>query len=408
MPAPSSVTHSTDTFYGILCSGLTDKTPLSFISSNSSFSECERNHNNIYSITLNNDDNAPQCTIDDQTPTNKECSTSSRNDLNQNKNYKFTFCIFSNLNGGNNYGGAIKCTGSNSRLSINKCTFTDCSCTSEASSYPGGAIYAQSISSFSVRHSIFEWDRDTQQAYDGGAICLYTIPSVTIHDNTFTKCYTTGLGGAIFLAESSTNAGTATIINNCKFLSCKGPFNGGGGVCDHHNNQYDNFVTDSIFCKCSTYRAGGFCIIHEPYSHYPPQYCTKYCFFTQNTASFGNDVFVEWYNPDSDPLVCCHCFSTSDSDRVGYRPLINNYWGGDYRKTDRDWLPQTNTNSKVFDSRTTTTELYNHNTRCDDENNNNIVFESHNISFSTSHSLELLYYIPENTYEIISFYSLNS
>ena len=103
----SSITHSTDTFYGIICSGLTDKTRLSFTSSNSSFTECVKINNKMSSFHKYNNDHIPECTIDDEAPTAPECTISGRNSLSHNHKYHFKFCTFSNLNAASNNGGAI-------------------------------------------------------------------------------------------------------------------------------------------------------------------------------------------------------------------------------------------------------------------------------------------------------------
>ena len=80
---------------------------------------------------------------------------------------------------------------------------------------------------------------------------MWQIPSVTIHDNTFTKCYVWYDGGAIEIYKCSTEERTDTVINNFLFLNYKGDDGCGGRVCADNNKQYDNFLTNSLFSEYS-------------------------------------------------------------------------------------------------------------------------------------------------------------
>ena len=53
-----SVSRSEDTFYGVICAGITDKTGGSFTCTNSTFVECERNDNTSHSMS----NAVPSCT----------------------------------------------------------------------------------------------------------------------------------------------------------------------------------------------------------------------------------------------------------------------------------------------------------------------------------------------------------
>ena len=111
-----SVSRSEDTFYGVLCSGLTEKTKGSFMCTNSTFSECVRKrtrsfhhhdviNNNTISFNQNNPNSKHNTTNHSLFPslhTNTTCSdtewtscmVSDRKDFTQNANFQFRYCIF--------------------------------------------------------------------------------------------------------------------------------------------------------------------------------------------------------------------------------------------------------------------------------------------------------------------------
>ena len=59
-----SIAHSIHAFYGNICSGLSEETKLSFISSNSSFNECVRKHIISPHLLSNGNDNDDSCRTD--------------------------------------------------------------------------------------------------------------------------------------------------------------------------------------------------------------------------------------------------------------------------------------------------------------------------------------------------------
>ena len=136
------------------------------------------------------------------------------------------------------------------KLSCDTCSFTDCFCAS--SNKNGGSIYAQSISEISVAYSLFQCTSlMNEQAPDGGAICLYTVPSVTFHDASFIQCYVHGCEADVYMNQCSTKSGTRKVVDCCKFFSCKGVDNAGGGTCADNDQQYNNFVSNSLFSECA-------------------------------------------------------------------------------------------------------------------------------------------------------------
>ena len=293
------------------------------------------------------------------------CVITKRTILSTNSVYSFTLCIFSKIDGGSADGGAIYASGGTTELTVKDCAFIDCSSTSQTNYYSGGgAIYTESISSISVINSDFVWNKSSKQAYSGGALTVRFPSSTTIRDNTFTKCCIGSSGGAIYIQSSSPDR-TSTVIENCRILNCKGTTNGGGGICAHLNYQYNDLITECLFSLCTNYYGGGLYLYHPTSSS--GQYPVHFCFFNKNSISksggYGNDVYLEWYNPNNDPVVCFHCHSTSDSVRVGYRINHNDliFFSNDYI-----WLPQTNAIIKVFDPITTANEISTHRNMSDD------------------------------------------
>ena len=114
----------TEYFYGIICSGLTDKTKLSFSSSNSSFSNCVRKSKLI----------PPSKLLSNKDLTTQQIST--REGLHETSS--FISCSF--VCESSFAGGTIYITGSSCSLFVSLCTFDHCSSSSE-----GGAIAVNAI-----------------------------------------------------------------------------------------------------------------------------------------------------------------------------------------------------------------------------------------------------------------------
>ena len=268
--------------------------------------------------------------------------------------YSFTYCKWTACKGptGNN-GGAIFSEAAEVSLSFDGCTFLDCSCDD---SQHGGIIYASQISSISLTDTFFEWTSSVnKQAYRGGALYLHTIPSVTINHDTFNKCYATFSGGAIWSYNCLTESTTKQVINNCRFITCRGVSDCGGSI-HVDSKQYDNLITNSLFSDCSNFHAGALWLNSDCYSsHSPNKYPLKHCFFNRNyisdTSGYGNDAIIRAtaaYTPtDAEPVFFC-CFSTSDSNRVGYRKYNTINGKTEWTSKNVNWLPQANINLQLI------------------------------------------------------------
>ena len=156
---------------------------------------------------------------------------------------------------------------------------------------------------------------------------LYTIKSVTAHDDTFTQCSVFSSGGAIYMYGCSEENEKIRTFHDCRFLVCKGDSGYGGGVRASSNKQYKYFLTNSLFSECSNWSDGALYLSYSSSSYSTSsrtskQYPVKNCFFNRNylsdTDGYGNDVLFWNYSPIDDPKIFLNCFSTSDSHRVGY------------------------------------------------------------------------------------------
>ena len=306
----SSIAHSTDTFYGIICSGLTDKTRLSFISSNSSFSECVRIHllpKNYYFL------HNSECTPDSQ-----KCwkSTSFNNDTkpvqpsSTTAEYDFSFCEWDHCSSNGN-GGGICCSMSGNTISLSNCAFNSCS-----ASDLGGAVYLDEISEGSIKNCVFSFCSSTTRAG-----CIYSQGSNTA---LYSQCSfihgTTGDdGGASFLWCVSSYQ-EFPITTDCRILFCQCTHDyesdpDGGGLV-YSSLSTITGVRNTLFVSNRANKDGGalYFPVWKDISFYP----VTFCFFHNNYAPYGNDALIHF--TDAEDLqyerVFLHSFTTCTKDSL--------------------------------------------------------------------------------------------
>ena len=322
-------------FYSILCSGLTAKTKLFFLSSNSSFSECVRPSTGFHLFQQYKNENTPLCTINAIPATSDQCKINQRNILSQNSAYKFTFCSFSHLAGGNTNGGAITFTSTvqktSSSLEVSYTTFSDCSANE------GGAIHASTIQKITVTQSLFLRcsSSNTADNTGGGGINIDNIKiTLSISNNNFISCTAKASGGCICIRSCSANTKKIDAINSCRFINCHATdtLPDGAGVCVWGTEELIG-VMSSLFSLCSTSFGGA--LFYYLYNYRKSAFPIRYCFLNANTGTFGSDLAIWNYLPKTeadDYALLFHCFSTSASYRIGY--YYNQIWS----KTDANWL----------------------------------------------------------------------
>ena len=187
------------------------------------------------------------------------------------------------------------------------------------------------------------WNKNTKQAQYGGAIYLKTVLTVVIYDDVFSKSNITKSGSGVYMEDCLTISSTSKVIESSRFLNCQATADSyaGGGICLYLNNQYNNFVTNSLFSGCSGWFGGGV-YLNYPSTTYKTsleQYPILFCFFNHNSflrTGGGNDVALRSngnYVPSDTISLLLSCFSTTTSNRIGY-------YNGAYASNNFYWLPQ--------------------------------------------------------------------
>ena len=241
--------------------------------------------------------------------------------------YFFTSCTFVDLSSDDS-GEAISFTSGDS-LSIDHCTFQECSTTGTANNYyGGGAVYVHS-GTLSISHSIFV--SCTTSIYGGGVYADLDCTSSSVLSSSFIECEAKYGGGLM------TFFGPSSFLSQSCFVSCKSTHAGGGMY--HDGTEYDHIkVTGTLFDNNSAdtidtnsidYGGGGL----KDYK--TKEYTSKYSFsfFTRNSAKkgFGHDIAINTSSLQEGTIA--HCYTTTAQ---------NSYNGG---AAEDDWLPQTNSST---------------------------------------------------------------
>ena len=307
-----------DTSYGIICSGLTDKTQFSFISSNSSFTKCERKplkfsyvSSFIYHINSNSPTTYDHITFGTQTqnlPTSETYFT-------------FNFCSWDNCC--SEPAGAISCDQSGASLIVMKCKFNNCNSTSGVTAtqaFNGGAIYVNGLNTFIACSSLFVNCRAPQTNHDGGGsggIYIRSIKTVfSLSTSDFISCFTGSSGAGVFFYSSSNPKMDIEIITDCRCIQCRAQDQtpDGGGMCLWEWMETLNCI-NCLFSGCTSTGVGGGLDFY--FGTNSESYPVKFCFFVGNSGTTGNDAFL-YLLPNKENIVLLHCFSTISSNRIAY------------------------------------------------------------------------------------------
>ena len=301
-----------------LGSGPRNQTPLSSLSSNSSFTECVRNTHSLvssYHPPISNNV-CPASPVQDQTFIKYKCDGGSGT-------HSFKHCSWDN-NGLTSAGGAIHIVFSESQssisLSVSQCIFLHC----HETSTDGGAVYARNIASASVSDSLFfDCECGTQVGKEGGGICLNGMSEQPlIKLCSFVSCMSADDGGGCGIYTSKCNMNYA--INSCCFIKCKSTHrsNGeGGGICIYTNKHFIT-CTNCLLRACETlYQGGGIWMDFPSSTTLKP---ITFCFFQENKAGSGIDVFLRGFSSSSQAII--HSFSFESST-------------GRVKGGSDDWLP---------------------------------------------------------------------
>ncbi|KAH7815310.1 uncharacterized protein MONOS_4506 [Monocercomonoides exilis] len=222
---------------------------------------------------------------------------------------------------------------SSATLTVENSSFVKCNATSER----GGGIFALNIGECTVKHSTFIECYCVASSNNGGAgmgITGMTI-QVLVDNCLFKDNWSGNDGGGLIILSSKTNK-TKDCVFNCYFQNCSGnkPMDSDGGGFIHWYAVDKIVAHNCLFQGChSDLRGGAVSILTNGYSGN----LLWFCFFHNNTASYGNDINLEDNSTDSQVAFC---YSTrTDGNRY--------YAGGD----KSNWLPNEGGRSRFVASR---------------------------------------------------------
>ena len=250
------------------------------------------------------------------------------------QDYEFEKCSWERCTG--EPGGAITLAISSSSLSVRESIFKECDAIAANAQLPkkchGGAISAQNLACLVITQCVFLQCHAPQQVNNDAAGGMYAVGIqrvFSLSSSVCLLCSTGSSGGGIFFRSQSTLQLSTEIVHSCILINCtaRGSSPDGGGLC-----LWENFYTfrclNNLFYGCYADYGGGLNFNFSKNSESSP---IRFCFFNRNTADVGNDVaFLGSYTLVGKLLL--HCFSTSNSKRVGY---YNTEWHTD----DFNWLP---------------------------------------------------------------------
>ena len=276
-----SVTQSTDTFYGILCSGLTSITKLFFTSSNSSFTECVRRHSSLHHSGSNDYPSCPpgklisgRCSYKTKGPTLSGSGTFifSHTD--------FTICKHSD-NGG--YGGAIDCTGGD--LTIKRCSFVQCSCSNR-----GGAVSFRSTGTCTQEDNLY---RSCWSDYSSGAFDSWDTSKYPHHNQKRCKYID---NHSTYYAHISIEYSSGTIMNSNIYIHGRSDATRRAGTVVNYHSKNSVAYTNCLFSDGKAYNSGGLSFLGSHTAN-SATLTVKFCFFINNFGTDGTarEIYFDTY-----------------------------------------------------------------------------------------------------------------
>ena len=289
--------------------------PLSFTSSNSSFSECMRRHQHLSLFLQNAARYLDETMLENETHTSETAFT-----LRTRKSYTMKSCIWKDCSNAAT-GGAISYSSSSATsdsLLIQSCSFISCKSTQNA----GGAISVTNIGTVTTENSYFEGCQCAHIIRDcgGGAIYWGTVitqPMIRVCD--FIRCVAGDEGGALSTRTKALNE--HFVLQDSRIIKCNGTNDDGGGIV-FGGGLYYLGCTGILFTGCWCKLHGG-ALISDCFNSYSSS-LIRFCFFTQNTAQSnqGHDCYT-FSTGSIIPIL--HSFSTTQNNRV-YPSSNENNW----------------------------------------------------------------------------------
>eukprot|EP00770_Monocercomonoides_exilis_P014726 MONOS_14672.1-p1 / transcript=MONOS_14672.1 / gene=MONOS_14672 / organism=Monocercomonoides_exilis_PA203 / gene_product=unspecified product / transcript_product=unspecified product / location=Mono_scaffold01046:50-3775(-) / protein_length=1242 / sequence_SO=supercontig / SO=protein_coding / is_pseudo=false len=210
---------------------------------------------------------------------------------------------------------------SNATLTVENSSFVKC----KATSTRGGGIFALNIAECTVKHSKFvECSCIITDNYGGGGAEIEGLTVQVFFENCFFKDDISGDDGGGLGIWSSKTTKSKDCILDCSYINCTGLNNTdsyGGGIISW--GPVDKIVTKNcLFQSCDAiYCGGGVAMRVQTFGGE----LIWFCFFHNNAAQNGTDVFVHDNSSNSQLVWCC----STRTEGVRY------YAGGD----KSEWLP---------------------------------------------------------------------
>ncbi|KAH7821109.1 uncharacterized protein MONOS_13727 [Monocercomonoides exilis] len=208
---------------------------------------------------------------------------------------------------------------SSATLTVENSSFVKCNATSTR----GGGIFALKIAECTVKHSTFVECYCVSSNDNGGAGAEIEgmIIQVFVENCLFKDGWSGNDAGGLGIWSSKTNK-TKDCVLNCFFKNCSGHNSGngdGGGYISW--TATDKIVAHNcLFQGCHTvWRGGAVSIRTDGYGGN----LLLFCFFHNNTAIYGNDIYIEDNSTHSQVIWC---FSTSINGNRYYAGGDKSYW----------------------------------------------------------------------------------
>ena len=322
MFSSSGIKHSF--FFTILCSGLTEKTKLSFTSSNSSFSDCVRKD---------------ACLLSSLSSFNTDYVGSFSTRLPLSTTANFTSCRFTCEGPA---GGAIYFYDTSASLSVSQCTFEKCNSTADH----GGAIYGIRCGSISISSSLFFKCFALLYSSGGGLFVNQASQVPEIVESSFISCAGGHDAGGLYIYLTTGAAtGSNRPVSECRFSSCtahgirENPYqnDGDGGALSYWDNTHTLGVSDTLLLSNRATTDGG--ALFFQMNTDVRQHRIIFCFFHNNYAPLGCDALIHFTDPDDHQYnkVVLQSFTTCTASS-----LAENNNDPNIIDNPQDWLPQAN------------------------------------------------------------------
>ena len=246
--------------------GLTEKTSISFTSSNSSFSECVRKQLPLHRITGNDN---PACT---GKLINERCIyTGKTHYLSENVAYSFTNTDFTECkhSRSDSYGGAIDCTAGD--LTIKRCSFTRC-----YSQFRAGAASFKSNGKCTQEDNIYSSCSSDDWT---GAFDSYDTSKRPYHY--LKRCKFIKNSAKNFYAHSCIEFSSEISVDSNIYIHERSTGTRYAGTVVNYHAQKSVVYSNCLFVDGEAYSSGGLSFLS--YDNYPDAiFSVNFCFFSDN------------------------------------------------------------------------------------------------------------------------------